>query len=280
MEAASVAQVLDKLGQLPVMPAVVQDVINSFDDPNLDVKDLAEKISHDQGLSSKVLRVANSSFYGLSRQVATIHDAVVVLGFGSIRSLVMAASFVHAFPHASPGLFDRKQFWHHSLCVAACARVLARCCRQNTEVAFTAGLLHDVGLLVLDDCLHDSFNAVLKRLGKDGGNLYALEREMLGFDHAQIGAEMAKRWNFPASIQQVIQSYHLAGGETGEPMTCMVHLADLLAQALDQGTGEDEIVARVTPQLCVKLGLRVEKLSTCLPEIEQAVAGANLLLEG
>lgn len=280
MEAASIEQVLGKLGQLPAMPAVVQDVINSFDDPNLDVKDLAEKISHDQGLSTKVLRVANSSFYGLSRQVATVHDAVVVLGFGSIRSLVLAAGFVHAFPDTSPGLFERKQFWHHSLRVAACARVLAKCCRQNAEVAFTAGLLHDVGQLVLDTCLHKQFNAVLERLGKKGGDLYQLEREMLGFDHAIVGAEMAKRWNFPAPIQQVIQSHHLADGETKEVLTSLVHLADMLAQALESGMGEDEIPAHLASQPCAGFGLTPENLRACLPEVEQAVAGTELLLEG
>lgn len=280
MEAASVAQVLDKLGQLPAMPAVVQDVINSFDDPNLDVNSLAEKISHDQGLSSKVLRVANSSFYGLSRQVATIHDAVVVLGFGNVRSLVLAAGFVHAFPDAVPGLFERKQFWHHSLRVAACARVLAKCCRQNAEVAFTAGLLHDVGQLVLDACLHEPFNTVLERLGKEGGDIYQLEREVLGFDHAIVGVEMAKRWNFPASIWLVIQSHHLADAETKEVLTSLVHLANMLAQALENGMGEDEIPGHLASQPWAGFGLTPEKLRACLPEVAQAVAAANLLLEG
>jgi putative nucleotidyltransferase with HDIG domain len=280
LEAVSIPQIFDKLGQLPAMPAVVQEVINSFDDPHLEVDKLAAKISQDQGLAARVLRIANSSFYGLSRQVASIHDAVVVLGFGNIRSMAMAAGFVHAFSHTSPGLFDRKQFWRHSLRVAACARVLAKCCRQNQETAFTAGLLHDIGLLVLDTCLHKPFNTVLERLSKKGGDLHQLEQEMLGFDHAVVGAEMAKRWNFPALIQQVIQSHHLAGVETDKVLTCIVHLSNVLVRALDTGASEGELLPRLPPGLCARFGLLPETLQACLPEIEQMVASADLLLEG
>jgi putative nucleotidyltransferase with HDIG domain len=280
LEAVSIPQIFDKLGQLPAMPAVVQEVINSFDDPHLEVDKLAAKISQDQGLAARVLRIANSSFYGLSRQVASIHDAIVVLGFGNIRSMAMAAGFVHAFSHTSPGLFDRKQFWRHSLRVAACARVLAKCCRQNQETAFTAGLLHDIGLLVLDTCLHKPFNTVLERLDKKGGDLYQLEQEILGFDHAVVGAEMAKRWNFPTAIQLVIQSHHLAGMETAEALICIVHLADMLAGALAAGMGKSELLGRLASEPCAASRLSADTLLTCLPEIEQMLAGADLLLEG
>lgn len=280
MEAASVPQILDKLEKLPSMPAVMQKIIDSFDGPNLEADKLASEISQDQGLATRVLRIANSSFYGLSRQVASIQDAVVVLGFSNIRSLALAAGFVHSFPHTSPGLFDGKAFWRHSLRVAVCARALAKCCRQNAQTAFTAGLLHDIGQAVLDDCLHDSFNAVLERLNREGGDLYALEREMLGFDHAAIGTEMARRWNFPVSIQHVIQYHHLAGQETDETLTGMIHLADLLADRLGTGMNEHDIFASLPPELCARLEISPETFRHCLPEVEQMVAGADLLLEG
>jgi putative nucleotidyltransferase with HDIG domain len=261
------------------MPSVVQAVINSFEDANLEVNALAHKISQDEGLSTRVLRVANSSFYGLSRQISSIHDAVVVLGFNNIRSLAVAAGFVHAFPHDSKGLFDRKQFWRHSLRVASCARGLARCCRQNPETAFTAGLLSDVGQLVLDTCLHEPFNAVLERLGREGGDLYALEGEMLGFDHAEVGVEVAKRWNFPVPIQKVIQSHHRVGPETDEPLVCIVHLADRLAGKLAEEGSDEAVMAGLPVEVCAKFGLGPELIQACLPEIRQMSAGDALLLE-
>lgn len=280
MEAASIPDMLDKLGQLPAMPAVVQEVINSFDDPNLEVDSLAQKIGHDQGLSTRVLRIANSSFYGLSRQVSSIHDAVVVLGFGNIRSLVLAAGFVHAFPQHGEGLFDRKQFWRHSLQVAAAARALAKYAKVNAETAFTAGLLHDIGQVVLDACLHKSFDGVLQRLASKGGDLHALEREKLGFDHAMAGAEMAKRWNFPEAIQQAIRSHHEAEDQETGALPSLIHLANSLVEALEEGmTITEELLQRLPVGLCAQFKLDTARLEACMDAIKNAVSGASVLLE-
>lgn len=280
MEAASIPDMLDKLGQLPAMPTVVQEVINSFDDPNLEVDSLAQKIGHDQGLSTRVLRIANSSFYGLSRQVSSIHDAVVVLGFGNIRSLVLAAGFVHAFPQHGEGLFDRKQFWRHSIQVAAAARVLAKYARVNAETAFTAGLLHDIGQVVLDACLYKAFDGVLQQLASKGGDLHALEREKLGFDHAMVGAEMAKRWNFPEAIQQAIRSHHEAVDPAAGALPALIHLANDLAEAQAEGvTTPDELLLHIPVGLCAQFKLDAARLEACKDAIEGAISGAVVLLE-
>lgn len=265
------------MGSLPTMPVVVQAVMDSFSDPNLEVGTLADKISMDEGVSTRVLRVANSSFFGLSCRVSSIHDAVVVLGFNSIRSLAMAAGLVHLFPQ-SEGYFKHQVFWLHSLRVAAAARGLAGCCRLESETAFTAGLLHDIGQIVLATCLHEEFDAVLKRSQEEGGDLYALEREILGFDHAQVGVEVARRWNFPEIIQQVIRSHHIASLGVDDPLVCVVHLADLLVQELDAGTSDDEMLARLPLELCA-IPAPEEKIRSRLEDIRRMVTEATQLLE-
>lgn len=260
------------------MPVVVQAVMDSFNDPNLEVGTLADKISMDEGVSTRVLRVANSSFFGLSCRVSSIHDAVVVLGFNSIRSLAMAAGLVHLFPKSGQGQFDHQVFWLNSLRVAAAARGLAGCCRLESETAFTAGLLHDIGQMVLNTCLHEEFDAVLKRYHEDGGDLYALEREMLGFDHAQVGVEVARRWNFPEVIQQVIQSHHEASLAGNDPLVCIVHLAGLLVQEMDAGASDDEMLVRLPLELCA-IAAPEEKIRSRLEDIRRMVTEATQLLE-
>lgn len=124
-------EIIDKLHQLPSLPVIVQELIASFNDPDLDIAVLADKIERDQGLSAKVLRVANSSFYGLSRRVGSVHDALVVLGFDAIRSMALSAGMVHAFPNISGGYFDRGAYWQRSFRVATLARALDREFRQG-----------------------------------------------------------------------------------------------------------------------------------------------------
>lgn len=279
MQPASLTAVLDKLGQLPAMPAVVQEVINSFNDPDLEVDELARKIGHDQGLSTRVLRVANSSFYGLPRQIASIYEAVVVLGFATVRSLTLAAGLIHAFPLAGKGLFNREQFWRHSIQVAAAARELAGCAKIDMEIAYTAGLLHNIGQMVLDTCLHEQFDAVLRRQMREGGDLYALEREMLGFDHAMAGAEIARRWNFPEVIQEAILFHPVATQQATGFLPVVIHLANLLARAYAEGmTGKDILpLFPASPQ--ARPQLSVAQLEACLDAIEKAVANTSLLLE-
>lgn len=277
LEQSNISFMLDKLGNLPTMPVAAQAVVDSFGDPDLGVDELAEKISLDEGMSARVLRISNSSFYGLSRRVASIHDAVVVLGFSSVRSLAMAVGLLHLFPQAGKGQFEHQAFWQHSLQVAAAARGLAGCCRLEAETAFTAGLLYDVGQMVLDTCLHQEFDVVLKRYHEEAGDLYALEQEMLGFDHAQVGAEVARRWNFPPVIQQVIQSHHIARMGVDEPLVCVVHLADLLVREMGAGASDDDMLARLPLALC-PVAEPEEKIRIRLPEIRRMVIEATQIL--
>ena len=191
-------EILDNLHQLPAIPAVVQELIQNFDNPALDSQHLAQKISQDQALVAKVLRVANSAFYGLPRQVGSTQEAVVVLGFSTVRSLVLSAGFIDAFSASTPtACVDREHYWQRSLVIATYARAVAKCLRQDSEMAFSAGLLHDIGIMVLDVCAHERFAVVWKNAQGDGDELIQAERAAFGFDHAELGAEVARRWKFP-----------------------------------------------------------------------------------
>ena len=268
--------ILDKLHQLPAMPQVVQEVMSSFTNPNIGSAILAHKIELDQGLSSRVLRVANSSFYGLSREVGTIQDAVTVLGFDTVRSLVVSAGFMHAFfDSGSEDLFDRHAYWMRNLRVASYTEALAQCLGGARQLSFTAGLFHDVGLLVMSICVPEKFAELLKQQKSSGLSLVEVERAALGFDHAVIGAEMARRWNFPPKIEHAIHYWRTPESSSFEPITGMVYVAVLI----ESGVTGEALINRIPKTLRDRLELSWARIESCMPERDELDAVAKLMLE-
>lgn len=268
-------EIFARLNQLPSMPGVIQEVMASFKNSKLDSATLARKIAQDQGLSARVLRIANSSFYGLPRKVGSIQDAVVVLGFNSIRSLALSAGFIHAFPPPSPGgLFDRHAYWLRSLRVAGYTNALAQCLKQDLQMAFTAGMFHDIGQLVLDVCMPEQFASMLKQQKISGLNLVEIEQSQLGCDHALIGAEMAKHWNFPPEIEHATRYWRTPDHEPFEPITGMVHVAVLL----ESGLSGDTLISHLPEKLRDRLQISWERIKASMPEVGQLNAEAHSVL--
>lgn len=230
----SVASVLDHAQKLPSLPSVVLEILESFDNERMDVSTLAGKIANDQALVARVMRVANSAFFGLSGQVGTIFEAISVLGFNNLRGLVTAAAIINASPK-NLGQFDLVVFWRHGICTAACAKVLAKRLGLNPEIAFTAGVLHDIGKLIIVMEYPAAAKVVAVDEASDESFLEA-ERNLIGYDHAALGGELAKRWKFPQAIRDAIRLHHSpqdAGDRSS--LSDVVYVANLFAHALDQG---------------------------------------------
>jgi len=267
--------VLDKLHQLPAMPLVVREVMSSFKNPNVGSAILAQKIEVDQGLSARVLRVANSSFYGLSREVGSIQDAVTVLGFDTVRSLVVSAGFTHAFPATGDVQFDRHAYWMRSFRVASYTEALAQSLGSARQLSFTSGLFHDVGQLVLSICIPEKFAGVLAQQKATGADLIEIEQAVLGFNHAEIGAEMAKRWNFPPEIERAIHFWRTPQREPFEPISAMVYVA----VALESGLRRADLINSLPPKVREHLKLSWERIEPGLPQLDELNAVASLMLE-
>jgi len=277
MTLPSMDEVLGQLTKLPAIPSVVQEVINSLSQDDLDSTVLTHKIGQDSALAARVLRVANSAFYGLTRQVCSIHEAIAVLGFSNVRSLVISAGLVGSFAPVEGGVFDRKKFWSHSARVAALAKCLAKHSRQDQGIAFTAGLMHGIGQLALDVCAHDAFADALQQAATSGRGLIETEQNMLGFDHAMIGAELSKRWNFPNTIVHAIRYHASPDQEPFEPVTGIVQMAWRLVEALDAGTGREAILSDFSETTSMsRIKLDWEEVSACLDAMDQMPAGCML----
>lgn len=278
MNDLTLARVMERVQQLPSLSPVLHEILHSFGNEDVDIATLVGKISRDQGLAARVLRVANSAFYGLSSHVGSIGEAVVVLGFHSVRSLVVAAGIISQFPPSGGKLFDRLAFWRHTIGVGVCARVLAARLGENPETAFTVGLLHDTGRLVLDAFFHPDFERVLAYRAAADCAMIAAEQGTLGLNHTVIGFEMAKQWKFPQAIQLAIRDHHHPDSGQAAVLTDIVHLANVLCHALEIGNSGYDMVPPLSAGAWQRLGLDWVACRALLPEIERRNADLNLLI--
>ncbi|MHB0985501.1 MAG: HDOD domain-containing protein [Sulfuricella sp.] len=278
MGALTIEQVIRVVQQVPSLSAAVHEILASFDKEDVEIAELVQKLSHDQGLTARVLRVANSPFYGLSSKVGSVGEAVVVLGFHNVRSLVAAAGIINQFPVAEgKDGFDRLAFWQHGIGTGTCAQVLAKKLGRDQALAFTAGLLHDIGRLVLDVYFREDFTVAVARCTAEDVSLLDAERAELGLDHGMVGYELAHRWKFPPSIQQAIRDHHQPEREPAA-LTDLVHVANTLCHALDIGNSGNEIMPSLSSAAWTRLGLDWETMPALMAEIELQYAGMHLLV--
>ncbi len=246
------------LDDLPSLPAVVMELLGSIDQEDADLAVLAKKVALDQALTAKTLRLANSSALGLQVKVTTIHQAMTFLGVQATRNLILAASITGCFPGGRCPAFDHKAFWRLSIATAACARVLARHMHFNQDVAFTAGLLHGIGRLVLVTRYPEQYDAVLRECERVDGDLIETERAMLGVDHALAGRALAEHWQFSDTLRQAIAFYGQPEMPGAGFLATIVHVARAVAHALDLAGYAHEVVPTVSNVAWTALGLSEE----------------------
>lgn len=268
------AGVLDRIQKLPSMPAIVTDILASFDNEQIDVATMVQKISRDQAIVARVMRVANSAFFGLSGQVGSISEAIAVLGFNNLRSLVVAAAMIDAFPHFEE-TGNSLPFWHHSIGTATCARVLAKRVGIHQETAFLAGLLHDIGWLVMMVYLPQTQVVPRQCHGDTVDQMLAAERVAFGFDHAMLGGAVARRWHLPEAIAEAIRLHH----EPERPhadigLTDVTYIANLVSCELGNAFAEENLALDVVTETQHRLGLDHRAIADLLPEMKKRYDGA------
>lgn len=255
MSTLSPSDIAKGIRALPALPVVVLEVLKSFEQPDASVGALAEKVAKDQALAAKTLRIANSSFYGLSRKVTTIQQAITILGFDSVRTLVAAASVTDIFKDQPDGRFDFRAFWRHAIGTGLCARMLAREMTINQDYAFVCGLLHDVGRLVLVTSFREQYNAAMHYRDERDCYVIEAERAVIEMDHSTVGRALADYWKFPLIMQRAIGNHHDPQGEDLGDVPAVVHVADAIAHALGLTRDDDDLVPVVSDAAWKSLGL-------------------------
>ncbi|GMR19462.1 MAG: HDOD domain-containing protein [Gammaproteobacteria bacterium] len=268
-----------EIQQLPALSVIVTEVLTMIDRGDVELVVIMQKIGQDQALAARILRVVNSPFYGFSRHIGSLKDAGMMLGVHTLYNIVMAAGIMGHFPPGEDQGFDRLSFWQHAIGTGVAAKVLAGHCGLHQETAFTAGLLHDIGKLVMAAYFPADFDRVLAARNAQDCLLKDAEQLVLGFDHTLVGAKVAQKWKLPVAIIEAIRHHHTPDLVTDRPYTALVHVADILCRGLEIGHGGDMLIPALDVAAMQRLGLGWEVLRAALSEIEALNASANLMAE-
>jgi putative nucleotidyltransferase with HDIG domain len=246
--AMDIDELVRKLRDLPSLPAVVVELMSSMEQQDIDVPALAARIALDQALAAKTLRLANSSFYGLQFKVISIQQAISILGFHSVRKIITACAVTGAFPknQAGPAGFSFDNFWRHSVASAVCAQLLAPRLGVNPDTAFTAGLLHDIGTLVLAIRLPAQYEQVLAWRREHDCYPVEAEQAIFGIDHSEVGSKLLAFWNFPLAVREAVAAHHAPNPDDGPSLALALNLGSTLARALDLTGDEDDLAPPVS----------------------------------
>lgn len=273
-------QDIDNLVSLPGIGIRVNQMV---DDPACSAADIGQVISQDPALSARLLRIANSPAYGFSTQITTISRAVSIIGTQHIRDLVLATSTISAFEGIPNALVSMEDFWSHSLYCGAAARLLAeQCDMKHTETVFLAGLLHDIGQLVIFRKQPQAAKQalLLSIEGQDEFALHKAEQEIFGFDHAQVGAALLRHWHFPALLIECVAFHHAPEQARQYPMeVALIHLANSIATLAEIDSVSEGDAVRIEPAAWRVAGLSAEIIEPTVRATQtQFAAMRNLLL--
>ena len=238
MENVALMELVDEVRDLPLtVSTVLAQVIAECDNADASVSSLARIMSGDQALAAMVLKLANSAYYGYARKIESLPDAVVLLGFASVKNLAITASITRLLASDRDEYAQiRSDLFDHSLATAVGARILGRTKRISGEKAFVAGLLHDLGLIVLVCYRKPIFGALMEAATKADKPFVEVELDVVGFEHAELGSLIAAEWKFPPALCEALRYHHNPGGAVVDPaLARAVHCADWTAKHMGIG---------------------------------------------
>jgi putative nucleotidyltransferase with HDIG domain len=270
-ERERIAAVLADIKALPTLPDVAVRLLEMERNPNASAGEMAAMVEQDMSLAMRVLKMVNSPYFGLRREITSIQQAVVFIGTSNLRSVVLAGAVSNLFDRrGSVKSFNRMEFWKHSLAVAAMSRELARRTKiVEPQIAFTGGLIHDMGKVVIDRFLHRDFELICDLMDNESMTMSDAEREILGVDHAQIGSHLASRWNLPDILREVVNCHHKPlDADAFPPFAAIVSVADHAVRKMNIGCGGgvDPELSESAHHMCLLDAETIEDLQQTMRE--------------
>jgi putative nucleotidyltransferase with HDIG domain len=278
MENKELKRRLSNIRDLPTLPMVATNVIKLIQNPESTAFDLAEAISQDQSLATKILKTANSAYYGFPRKITTINYAIVVLGLNNIKNIVLSSSIMDQFPKSEENqLFDRKDFWKHSLLCGIIAKMISEHMGiKNSEEMFICGLLHDFGKLIMDNFLHDEFVLALELARDNDITLLQAENEIFTFNHSAIGALLLKKWGLPSTLITSVEFHHYPNESVSAfRIASIVHMADYLCRRVGIGNSGDNILPKLNKKSFKLIDVTTEQLKSMQGKIAKEFEAAT-----
>lgn len=282
MTEVSLDALLKRAEGLITLPEIAIRVNRMVNDTRVSAPQIGQVIQQDPALTARLLKVANSPLYGFAAKIDTVSRAVTVLGTKEIRDLVLATSALKAF-NIKPGVESLDALWSHNIYCAIAVRLLAEQCKQGqAESLFISGLLHDLGRLLFLSLLPDESQAVLRRIsGRGELGLFQAEREVIGFDHAEAGGELIKRWSLPASLEETVRFHHEPARAEHFPLeVALVHLADAVAHAAQSGADIEAYLPGIDAVVWERTGLELDDLEPIVRKVQAQFKGVRAALGG
>ena len=274
--------ILKTIHDLPPMPQTVMKARDIMKKPNSSFEELAAVLSIDQAIAAKVLKLANSAYYGFMGQVSSIQHASVMLGLKTLEQLITVAGASNLLGKKLEGYEqDAGDLWQHSLGVAFGSKIIAN--RENPALAddaFAAGLIHDAGKLALDLHISDRKETFRHFMADGQGSFLLAEKEILGFDHAEIASELCKNWHVPESLATAIRYHHDPALSNDDKLSYIVHTADAIAMMSGIGAGIDGMLYQMDGNAFEFLGLEEEDVSEIIVEVVESVQKISDEMQG
>lgn len=264
---------IDRTSTVYSLPLFYEKLNEAINHPRTSVNDIAAIITEDQGLTVRLLRLANSPMFGWFGKVDSINRAVTIIGTQQLRDLALAASVMGVFKGIPPELMDMTGFWRHSIACGIVARTLAVWRREtNVERFFVAGMLHDVGQLIMAATVPDLVRRIIEESREKQELFFDIERKCLNFDHADAGGALLRSWKIPANIIDPVEFHHRPGRAEQYPLeTALVHFSDIICQAMEYGRNGEWCVPPLHDAAWNRLDAPVSMLSTVLKQAEAQI---------
>jgi len=262
-----ILRVVGGINNLPTPPIVFSQIQKVLNNPNTSAFDIAAILQEDPAISAKVLKLTNSAYYGLAREIESVRQAVVIVGIEAVKNLVLSASVFDTFSKKQIDKEFQDLFWRHSLAVAFACRLLAHKLRAqmsfDSEASFSAGMLHDIGKMVISVFMLQEQKSIIGLMKtKTETPDHALEEEILGYNHGHIGALLGKHWKLPTKLIEAVNFHHFPQlNDSGNNLPYLVHLADHLAHhTFDIDTGTRHFIEPLESSICGFVGIGVDDL--------------------
>lgn len=286
MVTGNVNYIIEKVNKLPTLPTVANKITRLIKDPTCTARKVSEVIDKDQSLTCRVLRLVNSAFYALTTEVINVRHAVALLGFRTISQLAISISVFDVFKGGYGKEFDREGFWLHSIGCAVISQMLAEKIQySHIDESFSAGLMHDIGKVVLDHYFHEELLKIIELTWRKGLSFVEAEQEVIGLNHTEIGSRVMRNWNIPLPIVAGVRHHHqLPCERRGSPyaqdiIVDIVRLANVLCKKEKIGCSGDNVVPELSPELWERLPISVDTLTMITKDCGKEIEKASVLLE-
>lgn len=268
MSDTEIQTLIDKAGSLASLPDIFFKVNELVNDARSSASDIGHAIEQDAALSARLLKIINSPYYSFPSSIDTISRAITIIGTRDLRDLVLATTVTETFSGMDSDLIDMEKYWRHNLYCAVAGRILAQQRHvKNTERLFVAGLLHDIGSLVMYQTIPELSNEAMQRTQSDGTPLHIAEKEIIGFSHGDVGAALLQKWKLPDSLIETVKYHHEPElAESHREDVATIHIADYIANSIDENSNRCGIIT-LDERTWATTGLSLEVLDTALCEI-------------